>query len=143
MKKKFINKKVSIENFSNQRQVKIIIDQDSNSQLFMSLSLLNEGLSDQIEIKFLNFIIIFEISSNNECYYDSPLFKKGILKGKISRNEMEYILNYLLKYFRDGYGQAEHIDVDFMDAKDSECTLTFYCDDFKLYSEEEMRKMLS
>ena len=54
------------------------------------------------------------------------------MKAAISMNELEYVLYYLLRFYRDDIASAEHIDIDFDFDKGVEVTLVLIADVYKL-----------
>jgi hypothetical protein len=104
--------------------------------------LLKEGLVNAIGLEFNNFLLILKPSQDNYSYLDSLEIKDNVFKGRISVVSIEYILYFILKYYRDGIAETEHIDIDFINAKGNELTLTINCADFKEYTNEEIRRMI-
>lgn len=49
----------------------------------------------------------------------------------LAPNAAGFIVNFLLKYYRDGVGEVDHIDVDFGMSKGEEFTVTFVVDRFR------------
>jgi hypothetical protein len=45
-------------------------------------------------------------------------------------NELEYSLYYLLKIYRDGFAETEHIDIIFASSDNVEVMLTVSCEDY-------------
>ena len=48
----------------------------------------------------------------------------------LSRNDLEFVIGYLITWYRDGAAEANHIDIDLRgtDANGSECTLVVKAD---------------
>lgn len=142
MKKQNISGSVQTNDFGKQKQIKINIDNSNVFDLCMTLVLLKECLVDKIELNFKNFTFILKNYQDNYSVYDQLDLIKGHFKGAISSNALEYIIYFLLKYYRDGFSETQHIDIDFINGKREECTLTFMCGKFYEYSEQEIKKIL-
>ena len=142
MKQININSKISVKDFGEQIQFKLIINQSVGKELGMGLLLLKENLSNVIGLKFSDFLMILKTSDDNYSYIESIEFKNKIFKGMISFDAIDYILYYVLKFYRDGIAEAEHIDVDFINIKGAEITFTIQCNDYIEYSAEEINNIL-
>ena len=104
--------------------------------------LLNEKLIDTLEICLDNISIFLQLSKDNESIYSLYNINKKVFKAMISKNSLEYMIHFFLKYYRDEIAEAEHIDIDF-ESKDKDLvTLTIKVESFKEYSSEEMNKLL-
>ncbi|MBK7635507.1 MAG: hypothetical protein IPJ13_15450 [Saprospiraceae bacterium] len=106
----------------------------------MALQLLKENLVEVIDIRFENFSIVLKISGDNYSYSES--MNKNVFKGLISIHNLEYILQYILKFYRDDIAEVEHIDIDFLSSNGKEYTWTIFCNEYIEYTEEEIRRML-
>ena len=142
MRKKKINAEISSKSFGQHIQLNLIIDNSISVELCMILFLLKEELIKVAELNFINFTFFLRNKNGNQATFSLLDIDKGVFDGNITNNVLEYILYFLLKYYRDGIGEAEHIDVDFKDKNGYVCTLTLNCKNFQEYSEEEIRKML-
>ena len=142
MKTEKIAIKVESKDYGHQKVIKIAIDDSTSQQLCILFLLLKEALVDTLELNFLNFSIFLNLQKKNSSYFSTVDLKKNIFKGTISLNSLEYILSFLLKYYRDGFAEAEHIDVDFANKGGEEVTLTIKCDSYKEYSSDEVKKIL-
>ncbi|MFC7526935.1 hypothetical protein ACFQRK_23465 [Parapedobacter sp. GCM10030251] len=142
MKQVNINAEIRKTDFGDQLQFKLLLNQNVGTELCMALMLLKEGLVDVIGLKFLNYSFTLKISRNNYSYSESEIFGSEVLKGKISVGNIDYILHYVLKFYRDGYAEAEHIDIDFLNDGGKGYTFTISCVDYPEYSSEEIKRML-
>jgi hypothetical protein len=134
MKTKKIPIPIEYKDFCAQKVIQIQLNSTNSKELCMMFLLLKEKLVRLIELKFNEFNIYLQIQKGNQSEYD--LFNKAqdILKGRIAPNDLDYILSFLLKYYRDEVGEADHIDVDFKNTVGEEITLTFKCDRFEEYN---------
>lgn len=142
MKTLFINKNIEIRRFEGQQTITILLDNEQSKNEVLLLILLKEKLVEKIEIKFNNLTIYLSINNNetkSTCSFIN--FNEQKFKGKISMNLLEYAICYLLKYFRDGIAESEHIDLDF-DHKDFIVTLILKIKEFKEYSADEITKLI-
>jgi hypothetical protein len=137
-----IKTEAQLKDYEFQKVISVLIDYIQTKEVCLSIILLNERLVDNIEISFDNISIFLKLSSDNESRFSTFDSKKGIFKGTVSKNSLEYIIHFLLKYYRDQFGEAEHIDVDFVNEQNSIVTLTVKVASFKEYSFEEMNKLL-
>jgi hypothetical protein len=142
MKQINIDTEISIKDFGEQLQFKLDINQILGVELCMALFLLKENLINTIGLKFNNFFILLKVSRDQYSYCESIIFNDGAFKGQISINNLEYILHYILKFYRDGIAEAEHIDIDFLNNNGKEFTLTISCSEYQEYSADEIRRML-
>jgi hypothetical protein len=139
----FLNKKIEIKQFKRQFTLTILLDEDELiTKLMLSLILLREGLANNLEIKFSNMIYHLSINHNQTdsiCLIIDPNVRN--FKGKIAMNALEYAIFYLLKYYRDGIAESEHIDLDF-EQNDTIVTLTFKIKMYNEYSQDEINKLI-
>ncbi|TJZ60056.1 hypothetical protein FAZ15_14320 [Sphingobacterium olei] len=142
MKQINIEAEISIKNFSEQIQLKLHLNQIVGVELCMSLFLLKENLINAIGLKFRNFFILFKSSGDRFSYCESVALDNGVFKGQISNDSLDYILHYILKFYRDGIAEAEHVDIDFLNNNGKELTLTISCNIYQEYSADEIKKML-
>ena len=139
---KIIEKNIDFKDFNQQKTFKIKVDESTSQELTMILLLLREDLAKSVEIKFNNFnFYISLLKKSNLSLYDKLDERNKIFKCQISLNSLEYLLYFLLKYYRDRIGESNHVDIDFLQGKE-ECTLTVECEKFKEYSPEEINKLL-
>lgn len=142
MKQVKINREISISEFEGLVQLKISCDQEIGSELCMILFLLKEGLTDTINVQFKNFSIILKLSDDRYSYFESVNLKEKMFNGRISIDTIEYILYYILKSYRDGIAEAEHIDVYFSDANRERFVFTLSYERFHEHSSDEVKKLL-
>lgn len=143
MKTKQIFLNVDIDSHDQQKVIKINFDRASCQEICLMLCLLREKLVNTIELKFNNFSLFLGIQNGNQSFYSILDLQKGTFKAAISLNSLEYALYFLLKYYRDGVGEADHIDIDFQNRGGDECTLIFKCDEFTEYTSEEIVKKIN
>lgn len=142
MKTKRINIGIKIEDFGQQKTLNLLLNNLIAREICLLFVLLREDLSDSLEIRLDNFTMFLKLTKTNVSTYSLFDLKGKVFKGAISMNALEYILHYLLKYYRDEVGEAEHIDVDFECTDRNIVTLTLKVDSFKEYSKEEINKLL-
>lgn len=140
MKQLKINTAIELIDFGEQLQLKLRLNQVIGIKLCMELLLLKENLVKAIEIQFENFSFLLKISADNYSYFES--MNKNIFKGLLSVHGLDYILHYILMFYRDGIAEAEHIDIEFSSSSGKEYTWTIYCEKYLEYSEDEIRRLL-
>jgi hypothetical protein len=85
------------------------------SQLALDLSLLKEGLTDSITLASTRTSLWLEVKCNPRTAKHERgevSWQKNRAKVIITPSELDYWLHYFLKYYRDGQGEVDHIDVD-------------------------------
>lgn len=142
MKKVNIDSEITLKNFGNQWQLKLLLDQKVAVQLCMALVLLRERLTNVLGLKFSNFLMVLKPSQDRYSYSNSESPQNGTFNGEISTDSIDYILHYVLKYYRDGFAEAEHIDIEFSGSNGREFTLTINCSSHTEYSADDIKKML-
>ncbi len=142
MKQVNINREVSINDFATEVQLKLSCDREIGSELCMILFLLKERLTGAINVQFKNFSIILKLSDDRYSHFESINLKEKIFKGRISIDTIDYILYYILKFYRDEIAEAEHIDVYFSDANKEKFVFTLSYEHFHEYSNDEIKKLL-
>lgn len=142
MKTKKILIDIGYADYGQQKVIKVPLNFSTSQQICMTLILLKEKLIDSIEFKFNNFLIFLKYEKSQFSKYSNFNSEHKSFNGAISKNHIEHVIFFLLKYFRDNIGEAEHIDIDFESPNKEEVTIMFICKDFKVYSPEEIKKML-
>ncbi|MFT3748126.1 MAG: hypothetical protein QM768_07405 [Agriterribacter sp.] len=137
-----IDTKISLKDFGDQLQFKLALNQEISIAICLEFLLLKENLINSVGLNFKNSFIILKLSKDQYSYCDKTDFGRGLLKGQISINNLDYILHYILKYYRDGIAETEHIDIDFLNDNGKELTLTISFERYHEYSAEEIRKIL-
>jgi hypothetical protein len=132
---------VLLKNFGTQLVIDITIDLPVAIELCAQLSILREDIIEVIEIKFDNFRILLKKTSSDVSKCNLCDFKDGVFKGEISMNMLEYFLFFLLKYYKDGIAEAQHIDLDFV-YDDTEVTLTINVKNYLMHSQAQINKFL-
>jgi hypothetical protein len=122
--------------------IKLEIEREIGIELCMALLLLKESLSDAIELKFQNFSLIFRLSGNQYSYCESIDVQKSVFKGRIALNAVDYVMHYILKFYRDEIAEAEHIDLAFESDKGLECTWIIKCKRYRELSADEVKRIL-
>lgn len=138
-----VDSEISQMSYEDQLQLKTMLNQGKEVELILGLSLLKEELSNVISFKFINFSFILKLSKEKYSTWDSLDYKNSVFKGKLSVNAIDYILHYLLKFYSNGFADAEHIDIDFFNEDKKEITLTINCNNYYEYSEDAIKKMLT
>jgi hypothetical protein len=142
MKSKQLNTEVAFADYDEQIVLSIRVGIDLSKEISLLLVLLREDLEDGLELKFENYTLFIKKSPDNTSKCLSINRKKGVFKGLLSMNALEYLLYFLLKYYRDGSAESEHIDIDFELTDNSILTLTVKAEENRYYSSEEMKRML-
>jgi hypothetical protein len=141
MKTLVVKSIVILKNFGTQLTIDTTLDLTVVAELCALLSILREDIVDVIEIQFKNFKIILKKTSKDFSKCNLCDFKGGIFKGEISMSMLEYLLFFLLKYYKDGIAEAQHIDLDFA-YEQTEVTLTINAKNYILHSPEQIKKLL-
>ncbi len=143
MKSKKISLKADVGDYGIQKTITVSVNSASARELIILLSLLRERLTDTLEILLENFSLYLQVNKDeNRSVCSFFNMAMGSFKGALSINSIEFALYFLLEYYRDELGGAEHIDLDLDYEKDSIVTLTIKVDAFKEISGEEMNKLL-
>jgi len=140
--KKKVKTEARIRKFEEQIVIEIKLSDEVVSDLSMMLMLLREDLVNSLDIQFSNLNARFTNRKGNFSVVRTIELEEKRVECEISRNGIDYILFFLLKYYRDGLGEAQHIDLDFKMNNSSICTFTFICDKFIEITGEELRKLL-
>jgi hypothetical protein len=128
--------------FKDQRTIELLLTESKEvKDLSLLLVLLRESLEESIEIKLENFSLTFTMSDKNKSYCSLFDEMKKIARLSISKNNLGYLLFYLLKYYRDGIAESEHIDLDFQQ-ENFLLTLTIKLHPFKELSADEVKQLL-
>jgi hypothetical protein len=133
---------IAFKDFDSQIVMSIYIDSTMAAELSMQLMLLRERLVSSIELKFDNATIFLKASENNLSKCSLFNAKEKIFKANISINTLEYFMYFLLKYYRDGIAEVQHLDLDFEYNDDKEITLTVIAKNHIVHSKEAMNKLL-
>jgi hypothetical protein len=138
MEIKKINIVPKIKTYEDQISIAFECKESDIIELCLSLVLLKESLSDVIVFKFHLLVIKMTKNSSNKsiCLNNSIIANE--LKLSISNANLEYLVIYFLKRLRDGYGESEHIDIDFTSKDNKEVTLTFKLDKYHEISGDEL-----
>ena len=139
-----IDKKIDAFLFENQIPLEIVIDEFLCKELICGLLLIRECLDDVLHLKFSNFSFFLKLGTGSGSTTTLISLKDEVFKGLISMNNLEYALYYLLKYYRDGIGEADHIDIDidFIGLDKQEVTITLTVNNYKDYTSKQAREML-
>ncbi len=133
---------VDVREFMEQLQIKVHLNRTIYFDLCMAFLLLKENLVDDIGLRFDNFFILLRKTMHNHSKYEAVDFNRRSFKGCISIHGIDYALHYILKFYRDGIAESEHIDIDFLNDAGKELTLTIACGEYQEYSEDEILRML-
>lgn len=139
---KRINLQAKFECFENQSTVVISLDYTQAKDVCLLFILLNEKLIDNLELKLDNSSLYFQLTDEkfSVCrFYDS---KSRIFKSLISKDSLEYIIHFLLKYYRDEIGEAEHIDIDFENQNKELTTLIIKSKYYMEYTNAEIQNLI-
>jgi len=144
MKKKEIPIIVDFKDFGQQKALKFNVNSIIAKEFCMMFFLLKENLVKKIELKLKNYIFFVETEQDIDikesfCVIDQ---NEKVFKGTLSANSLDFVIHFLLKYFRDEIGEAEHIDVDFKNQNGGEVTLTIKCDIYREFSSAEIIDLL-
>ena len=142
MKKRKVSAEIKYDDYGSQKALSIYLDYSLSKEMCLNFMMLYRGLVESLEAEFKGFSITFKVTSErrSRCISLKSSEKKAELV--ISSNALGSIVNFLLKYFRDDIGEAEHIDLDFQLSDHEEFTLTFVLDKFKMLSPAEMENLL-
>lgn len=140
--RKEISARTAYGDFGSQKALTIYLDGLLSQEMCLAIMLLYRGLTESLEIKVDGFTILFRLGVEKHSYCTSLEEKERRAEVLIAPNAAGLIVNFLLRYYRDGIGEAEHIDVDFRISKEEEFTVTFEVDKFRVASPEEMGELL-
>jgi hypothetical protein len=136
-----ISASVETAEYETQKCVTLTVEAGSAKELALAFTLLREKLVSSLEILFDNCSLYLKLNKDPKVSVCTS-YSKSHIKAAISINALGYGLFYLLKYYRDGIGEAEHIDIDFGFNQHTEVTLTIKTEVYKEISAEEMNKLL-
>jgi hypothetical protein len=143
MKSKKLPLKADARDYGIQKAVVLTFNCLTAKDMIILFMLLKEDLVDSIEILLDNFSLYLRKSNkDNKSVCSIFNIQKKTIKASISFNSLEFVIFFLLKYYRDEMGEVEHIDLDFEFNKDEIVTLTIKVDSFKGISAEEMNRLL-
>ena len=114
---------VSSESLDNIHWVTINLDSDAIIQFCLGLSLLKEQLITQLTMATYNNT--FRLQLEGAQYVSSvqraqiKKHEKNVIGLVLSIDELEFWQHFLLKYFRDGLSDVDHIDLEIDEATDS------------------------
>ena len=142
MTQKTIDAKIVKRDFSIQKTFTLKLNLEKAQQMYLSLSLLKEQLVDTLEINFVNYKFFLKSNSRGSSTCNSLNERDSILKLSLSSNLLEYAMIFLLKYYRDGVGESEHIDLDFEYEENMEVTLTIQIDNYFEHSTDTLNELM-
>ncbi|OOG16347.1 hypothetical protein BWD42_21670 [Sphingobacterium sp. CZ-UAM] len=125
----YLASEITVKQFGTDFQLKFSVDLNTCTALCMGFFLLKEGLSNSLSVQFGNYLLILKLAQGKYSSFDSLNSIQKVFKGKIAINELEYLLYYLLKIYRDGFAEIEHIDISFA-SDNAEVVLTVSCEDY-------------
>jgi hypothetical protein len=88
----------------------VIIGRAALDQILVELFLLREGLIDRLVITHKGTKL--SVSSADTSKFGTYLQMAGGPTVSLTSVELEFISSFLLKYYRDGVAEVDHIDVD-------------------------------
>lgn len=135
-----ISAKTRYKDFDSQKSLTVYLDYSLSKELSLNLMTLYQGLVSELEIEISNYSILLKLNNKKQSRCLSFNDKRAELS--ISRDSLELMINFLLKYYRDNIGEVKHIDLDFEISSQVEFTLTIELDKFKMISNKEMKKLL-
>lgn len=138
----YLDSKITFKQFGTDFQLKFNIDLNSCTTLCMGFFLLKEELLNSLSIQFSNYLLILKLTPGKYSSFENLNSIQKVFKGNIAMNELEYLLFYLLKIYRDGFAETEHIDISFASSDNAEVMLTVSCEDYLEFSEEQVKNML-
>jgi len=124
-----LDSKITFRRFDTDFQLKLGVDLNNCTALCMGFFLLKEGLSNSLRMQFNNYLLVLTKTSDKYSSFENLSSIEKVFKGVISINELEYLLYYLLKIYRDGFAETEHIDIIFASSDNVEIMLTVSYED--------------
>ena len=68
---------------------------------------------DTVKVDLVNYKLLLKRAKENASICTLLDTKNDTLKLSLSTNLLDYFMIFLLKYYKDGVGEADHIDLDF------------------------------
>lgn len=128
--------------YGNQKVLKIHLNDLISKEMCLIMMLLYRGLIDFVNIQLEGFYISLTLGTEKQSRCLDLQVKEKRVELSVAPNAVGLILNFLLKYYRDGISEAEHIDIDFKYSDEAEFTLTLTMEKFKMLSQKEMENLL-
>jgi hypothetical protein len=143
-----ITRKIQVETkafeYAAQKTIRLLVNASNIKELSMPLVLLKERLADALEISCDGFTFYLRMDlKRNESICTLFDIRKEMFKGSISAVSLEFLLFFLLKYYRDDTAGVDHIDLDFKYEKNVVVTLTVQVENATSISADEVNKLLN
>lgn len=143
MKRK-IQTAATASHLKGQHVITLPLNGETVPELTLMLILLRESLVRALELDFKGISIHLTQAKvgvkESTCL--SSEWAKRLVKLSIASDALDYWIVFLLRYYRDGRGEARHVDIDFRCSKKEEVTLTVELDKSRTISNKEMSKLL-
>jgi hypothetical protein len=133
---------VEFKDYGEQKVVAVMVYWSNICELSTLLVLLREELVTVLEIAFRNFTLFLRLSKDESSVCSLLDLRKRIMEAAISLNSLGYLLYFLLRYYRDGTGPVDHVDLDFDFENEPIVTWTVKVDAFNTMSPEEINKLM-
>lgn len=139
--------RLHLNRHSGQTVLNIELGTDALANWCLGLCLLKEGLVSMLLVCEEDAKGVLEIELAGEVVHrtkSQARFYSSATRVRMTPNDLDYLLHFCLKYFRDGAAEVDHIDIDVVSQTDSqESTITFKVpDSIRPLSAEEARKRL-
>lgn len=136
IKKAEYNLESNLTDFESQFVCAIKVNHTLVGKIIPDLFLLKEGLVETLSVKLVDCVLFLQKSKDIESRCTEMNLDAMKFRLFISNNTLEYLLFYLLKYYRDFQAESEHIDIDFQNEM-KEFTLTIHSEMYLEYAFKE------
>lgn len=143
METKLINLKqnITIKDYGDQVVINFFIDILISKELNYHLYFLKNNLESELLLKFKNYKLFLKASDESLNKVNAFSIKNKVIKFSFSINQLEYLINYVEKYSKNGLADSEHIDLDF-EYINKEVTITIKSKMFLDFDEDEILKLI-
>lgn len=119
---------IKLVDHSDQIVLNVQFENKAISDWSLALCLLKEGLisallvSDEDAKHKLEIEIIKPAINRVKAH---AIFESAITRLKITANDLDYLLHFFLKYYRDDLAEVDHIDLEVLTASGKDASITF------------------
>lgn len=111
--RKAIPAKTEYADFGSQIALHVLLNEASSKDLCLALVLLKDRLVDKLDLIFEAFSLRLVIGEELHSYCQNLRPEHQDAEILIAPKAVQLLIRYLLKYYRDGFAEVDHVDIDF------------------------------
>lgn len=112
--------RLHLTRYQGQTVLSIEIGRESVAEWCLGLCLLKEGLISILLVQEVEARGMLEVQLGTQRTRSLASLDPSASKMSLTHNDLDYILHFFLKYFRDGVADVDHIDLDVVSDSDSQ-----------------------